>query len=43
MKIDSNDVQNMVMNERYIYEVLGNHDVEIFEQVETVNMSSLPQ
>ena len=39
IKIDSNVVQDMMMNEGYVYEALGNHnvegnDVEIFEHVE---------
>ena len=44
IKIDSNVVQDMVMNERYAYEALGNHDVEDndvdekFEHVEHQHM-----
>ena len=44
IKIDSNVVQDMVMNEGYVYEALGNHDVEdndvdkIFEHVEHQRM-----
>ena len=43
IKIDSNVVQDMMMNEGYVYEALGNHDiedndVEIFEHVEHQHM-----
>ena len=43
IKIDSNVVQDMMMNEGYVYEDLGNHDienndVEIFEHVEHQRM-----